>query len=64
MEHALSLAARAQEMATIAERKTRAQDQQQHTSHLQRLARGCDLIATMLKPVPNVVWGDGGKRLH
>jgi hypothetical protein len=34
MEHALSLAAWAQEMATIAERKTRAQDQQQHTSHL------------------------------
>ena len=34
MEHALSLAAWAQEMATIAERKTRTQDQQQHTSHL------------------------------
>jgi hypothetical protein len=34
MEHALSLATWAQEMATIAERKTWAQDQQQHTSHL------------------------------
>ena len=29
-----SLTAWAQEMATIAERKTRTQDQQQHTSHL------------------------------
>ena len=34
MEHALSLATWAQEMATIAERKTRAQDKRQNTSHL------------------------------
>ena len=34
MEHTLSLAAWAQEMATIAERKTRAQDKRQNTSHL------------------------------
>ena len=28
---------------------------------LQRFASGCDLIATMLKPVQNVVPGKGGK---
>ena len=31
--------------------------------YLQRLASGCDLIATMLKPMPNVVPGDGGEGL-
>jgi SAM-dependent methyltransferase len=31
--------------------------------YLQRFASGCDLIATMLKPVSNVVLGDGGKRV-
>jgi hypothetical protein len=34
METSLSLPTWAQEMAVMAERKTRAQDQQQHTSHL------------------------------
>ena len=32
--------------------------------YLQRFVSGCDLIATMLKPVQNVVLGDGGKCLE
>jgi hypothetical protein len=54
MEHALSLAAWAQEMAAVAERKARAQDQPQDTNHLSQTqaetvwVNGMDQVVRML----------------